>query len=183
MSTRPIKPYHFQADLIWSDRPCKNFKGPIKIGTKKFFICNFKNSALCPNLGLFNHIFNQQHWLYLWKLNKITYEYGVFSPPEVYILVRKLLSPGLFDNDKFFPSRGPLFFWLHRVLFALILPYLALILPFYYLFSLFLSPFFPFPWIFTLFLFLLTFSYPPPPKWLVDIFPWGGGGGRLFSNI
>ncbi len=61
--------------------------------------------------------------------------------PRVYILVRKRYSPPPSENDIFSPSRDMLFFDSHRDLFALIFPYFAFILPFYFPFFIF-SPLF-----------------------------------------
>ncbi len=95
------------------------------------------------------------------------------------------------ENDIFPLSRDTLFFDSHCGLFALSLPYFAIILPFYFPFPHFhsLSSFsFPlssfFFYIFPLFLF--AFSYFSPQMTLADIAPppgGGGGGGGIFQYI
>jgi hypothetical protein len=97
-------------------------------------------------------------------------EQGSIFRSEKYIY-----SPPPSENDIFSPSRDTLFFDTHRGLFALILPYFAFILSFYFPFSHFLSPFFLFLLLFPLFLF--AFSYFFPQMTLADIFSPPGGGG------
>jgi hypothetical protein len=84
------------------------------------------------------------------------YFYGAqgsnFGPKTIFI------PPPPSENDIFPPSRDMSFFNAHRGLFALILPYFAFILPFYFPYSHFLSLFF---------LFLLHF--PPFSLGLFDI--------------
>ncbi len=99
-------------------------------------------------------------------------ENDIYSPP-----------PKKINKLYFSPSCHTSFYDSNRGLLALILPYFAIILPFYFPFSHFLSPFPFLPFSFTLSsFFLFAFSYffsqvtsadiPPPPP-----------GGRVFSNI
>ncbi len=85
----------------------------------------------------------------------------------LYFGPKRYLFPPPSENYIFFPSPDMSFFDSHRGLFALILPYFAFILPFFFLFSHILSPFFLFPSPF--FLFLLHF--PPFSLCLFIFFP------------
>jgi hypothetical protein len=97
----------------------------------------------------------------------------------VYTGVRKqhLFPP--FTKMIFFPlSHDTLFFDFYRVLFALILPYFASVLSFYFPFALVLSPFIPFSFLFLSFFFLFLLHFPPfsfpfyifPQMTLADVF-------------
>ncbi len=97
--------------------------------------------------------------------SKFRSKYNIYPPPPLWKLY-------------FFPSPDTSFFDSRRGLFALILPYFAIILPFYFPFPHFLSPFFIF---FYIFLFLFAFSYFSPQMTLGDIPP--GGGGGIFQYI
>ncbi len=85
----------------------------------------------------------------------------------------KKIFPPPSENNIFFPSHDTPFFYSHRGLFALILPYFAFILPFYLPFSHFLSPFVHFLLHFPPFSLHLLIFFPPidigwyfsPPRW------------------
>jgi hypothetical protein len=85
----------------------------------------------------------------------------------LYLIRKRYLFPTPFWKRYFFPLSRHIIFWVPRGLFALILPYFAIILLFNFLFSHFLSPFFiflpPFFLFFYIFpLFLFAFSYFSP---------------------
>ncbi len=105
---------------------------------------------------------------------------------RVYILVQKQYPPPL--KMIFSPSRDMLFFDSYRTVFAFFLPYFEFIVPVHFSFSIFLSLFFLFFWIFPLFLCLLFIFYPYNMGWNFPLYgpltscgnSWGCGlGGNL----
>ncbi len=90
---------------------------------------------------------------------------GLYFGPKI------IFIPPSSENDTFSTSRDMLFFHSHRGLLAIILPYFAVSLPFYFPFSHFLSPFFLFlkyfpPFSLCLFIFFPPndISWYPPPR-------------------